>query len=95
MCGWALRSVAPPWVAQRVWLMPKCPVTGSSATTFASSAIRPAFLRRCSSPPAPVTMPELSYPRYSSRFSPSSRMGAASRWPVKPMIPHMREALLA
>ena len=28
MCGWALRSLAGPWVAQRVWLMPWQPGAG-------------------------------------------------------------------
>ncbi len=44
-CGWALRSVGGPCVAQRVWPMPYVPSTGSSLTSRSSSAILPASLR--------------------------------------------------
>ena len=30
-CGWAFSSVGRPWVAQRVWPMPQCPVSGLAA----------------------------------------------------------------
>ena len=31
VCGWALRSVGPPWVAQRVWPMPVDPLSATVA----------------------------------------------------------------
>ncbi len=36
-CGWALRSVGPPWVAQRVWPMPVVPLLMSAMTSSAPS----------------------------------------------------------
>ena len=34
-CGWALASVTPPWVAQRVWLIPVVPVSRCCAASLA------------------------------------------------------------
>jgi hypothetical protein len=44
-CGWALRSVGPPWVAHRVCPMPMVePGSGCSASCFSRLASLPAFL---------------------------------------------------
>src|SRR5437763_4145240 len=89
-CGWALASVAGPWVAHRVWLMPRHPGAGRSRRWATRLAIRPDRRRRCIRPgPVRVASPALSYPRYSSRRSPSTRIGSASRRPAYPTIPHM------
>jgi hypothetical protein len=45
VCGWALRSVGGPCVAQRVWAMPNVPSTGRSPMAASSRAILPAALR--------------------------------------------------
>ena len=42
-CGWALTSVAGPWVAQRVWPMPVVPAKRLGSTSL-SSRTRPACL---------------------------------------------------
>ena len=57
LCGWALRSVGRPWVAQRVWPTPECPLSaaGSVASSAASRlASRPAR-RRTVRVPRPLT----------------------------------------
>src|SRR4051812_20975776 len=87
-CGWALASVAGPWVAHRVWLIPTVPGAGCPARKLVRSPTRPARLRRCSRSPVRVASPALSYPRYSSRLSPSTRIGSASRGPTYPTMPH-------
>ena len=57
-CGWALRSVGPPWVAHRV-----CPIpivaagSGLSASSFSRLASLPAFLAELSFPSATTAMP--------------------------------------
>lgn len=70
-CGWALRSVGPPWVAQRVWPMPVVPSPmpmgleaqedGSSAarseSTFSRLASLPAFFSVSSSPSQTMATP--------------------------------------
>ena len=43
-CGWAFTSVGAPWVAQRVWPMPICPVEGVSASRRWRLSMRPADL---------------------------------------------------
>ena len=40
-CGWALASVTPPWVAQRVWAMPVVPVSVWRASFASSCATLP------------------------------------------------------
>src|SRR3954470_3339589 len=93
-CGWALASVAGPCVAHRVWLMPAHPGAGCSARKLVNSPTRPARLRRCSRSPVRVASPALSYPRYSRRLSPSTRIGSASRGPTYPTMPHMLSLLV-
>jgi hypothetical protein len=57
-CGWALRSVGPPWVAQRV-----CPIPivaagrGRSASTFSRLASLPAFFAVLRTPSATTATP--------------------------------------
>ena len=34
VCGWALRSVGPPWVAQRVWPIPVSPFSATSPVSM-------------------------------------------------------------
>jgi hypothetical protein len=58
--GWALTSLAGPWVAQRVWLMPVRPGAGRSLRWWMRSCSRPARLRRWSLPFFCVARPELS-----------------------------------
>ncbi len=48
--GWALASVTPPWVAQRVWPIPVVPVNCRGAMAFAMTSTRPAFLTTSSLP---------------------------------------------
>src|SRR5215207_5467795 len=89
-CGWAFRSVGPPCVAHRV-----CPMAtvaaGScrSARTFSRFASLPAFFAEVSSPSATTAIPAESYPRYSSRRSPSRTTSRASCGPTYPTIPHI------
>ena len=58
-CGWALASVGPPWVAQRVWPMPLVPVQGrsSSASAFSSLASLPALRSTRSLPSSTMATP--------------------------------------
>ncbi len=67
-CGWALRSVGPPWVAQRVWPMPVGPspmpsplspsvAAARSASTFSRLASLPAFFSVWSSPSQTMATP--------------------------------------
>ncbi len=53
----------------------------------------PRALRTTMPPRSRVASPALSYPRYSSRRSPPTRIGAAWCDPVYPTIPHMRRLL--
>ena len=55
-CGWALRSVGAPWVAQRVCPMAAvAPGSGCASRYSTRFASLPAFLAVTSSPPRPVT----------------------------------------
>ena len=53
-CGWALRSLGRPWVAQRVWPMPIAPASGCSRRAalevaqlaLGAPAVQPAALQR-------------------------------------------------
>src|SRR5438477_6142600 len=59
---------------------------------MASSRLRslPSARRICSPSPLPATaMPAESYPRYSSRFSPSMMTGTTRLLPTYPTIPHI------
>src|SRR6476620_8690504 len=90
--GWALHSVGAPWVAQRVWAMPRC-ASGSDRAPFSESSstlIRPPARRTCSRPASSITAtPAESYPRYSSRLSPSTSSGWATFRPTYATIPHI------
>ena len=55
---------------------------------FDSSETLPTFLWTCRLPFF-TTIPEESYPLYSSLLSPSTSNGAAALLPMKPKIPHM------
>src|SRR5918992_2405960 len=94
--GWAFRSVGRPWVAHRVCpirLSPRSAVSEPRACSSTSSF--PAFRTTWTSPPSSTATPAESYPRYSSRRSPSSRIGSACWFPAYPTIPHMRRLLSA
>src|SRR5690606_20014838 len=101
MCGWAFRSVGPPWVAQRVCPIPvrpvvrprSLPVRANSSSASARLLSFPARLQATSSVPSTTATPAESYPRYSSRRSPSSTIGSAGRDPTYPTIPHMPGSL--
>ncbi len=69
---------------------PARPARGSEPSASSSAATRPARLRRAIFAPSIVARPALSYPRYSSRRSPASRIGLASWPPVYPTMPHIR-----
>ena len=88
--GWALRSVGRPWVAHRVCPIPLTPLSAvSDPSTCSSASSFPAFRTTWTSPPSSTATPAESYPRYSSRRSPSSRIGSACWFPAYPTIPHM------
>ena len=90
VCGWALRSLGSPWVAQRVWAIPTLPGPGSSPIAARRSSTRPtAFVVRRALRWA-TAIPAESYPRYSRRASPSTRILDAGRVPTYPTMPHMR-----
>src|SRR3954454_21817613 len=93
-CGCALESVGPPWVAHRVCPMPS--VEGgspSSASTFSRLASLPAFLAVLSRPSARTATPAESYPRYSSRRSPSRTTSNESCGPTYPTMPHISRTI--
>src|SRR5438552_3292266 len=84
--GWALTFDGAPWVAQRVWANPVEPIRGGScASRFAMNPLSLTTWR----PLPTIATPALSYPRYSRRLSPSSRIGNALRRPAYPTIPHI------
>ncbi len=56
---------------------------------FTRLASLPSARRRTSWPPDTVQTPAESYPRYSIRFSPSTRRSATDDLPTIPMMPHM------
>ena len=81
VCGWALRSVGAPWVAHRV-----CPIPavagggGREARMDRRLTSFPALFSTISSPSSPTrAIPAESYPRYSSRPSPSTTTSTACR----------------
>ena len=58
-CGWALRSVGAPWVAQRVWPIPTVPAGGTcSPSAPSSSESLPARLTTASAPSRSATPAE-------------------------------------
>ena len=60
VCGCALRSVGPPWVAHRVCPMPVNPASGTSPESMYRSRLTsaPAFLAVCSDPsPSRIATP--------------------------------------
>ena len=60
LCGWALRSVGAPCVAQRVWPMPVVPGSGARSSTAARLPSLPSARRRSMWPFTRVAMPALS-----------------------------------
>ena len=52
--GWALVSLGRPWVAQRVWPMPRRPLTGSLAS-FSARRLSLPWARRTVKASGPVT----------------------------------------
>src|SRR3990172_6615394 len=88
-CGCAFSSVGFPCVAHRVWPMPVVPAGYAPSSPLRGAESFPAVFAISIAPPSTTAIPALSYPRYSSRCSPSSSSGAASRSPVYPMIPHI------
>ena len=82
VCGWAFVVVGAPWVAQRVWPMPMVPCGMLSFSSFSSTESLPAAFMILSPRPLTTAMPAESYPRYSSRRSPSSSSPAACRGPM-------------
>src|SRR5574337_2088109 len=87
--GWAFSSVGRPWVAHRVWPSPTSPEKSRPHSTFSSSLIFPTLrwttIRSCWR----IARPAESYPRYSSRLSPSRRTGTTFLCPTYPTIPHI------
>src|SRR5690349_19348539 len=88
-CGWAFSSVGRPCVAHRVWPTPYSPLIGVVAITSSRRASLPALRRRSMVPSRTTATPAESYPRYSSRRSPSIRIGTTGFDPMYPMIPHI------
>ena len=102
-CGWAFPSVGPPCVAHRVWPIPAPEPRGApSARLPRSSSDRVPLAARARHRPSEASgptraIPAESYPRYSSRPSPSSRTARTSvrsgsspeEERVMPMMPHM------
>src|SRR5207253_10773663 len=75
--------------------MPTVPLTGRSRSIASSPLIRPAARRTCSPSRLRTATPAESYPRYSSRFSPSRIRPTASLSPTYPTMPHIDSAFLA
>ncbi len=88
--GWALAWVTPPWVAQRVWPMPRNPSNPAARTASASSATLPTSLMVRNPSAVHTASPAESYPRYSSRRNPSNNTSQALRGPTYPTIPHIK-----
>src|SRR3989339_1108312 len=95
VCGCALIWLGAPWVAQRVWAMPHEPLRSAPLQASSRLWILPFSLTTCWPSARTMAMPALSYPRYSSRLSPSSRILAASLVPVTATMPHMGESSCA
>src|SRR5688572_5002865 len=89
VCGCAFASVGRPCVAQRVCPMPTEPGEFEPASFSTSVESFPAARWIVKLPLQSVAMPAESYPRYSRRFKPSMRRGAASFDPTYPTMPHM------
>ena len=78
-CGWAFRSLAGPCVAHRVWLIPHGPARGLAVERLLERPDPPRPLADDQPRPSSrVATPALSYPRYSSRRRPATRIGLAS-----------------
>ena len=76
--GWALLSVGPPCVAQRVWPIPVVESgMGSLPSRVSRLASLPAFLRTSSMPSLMTATPAESYPRYSRRRRPATMISRA------------------
>ena len=81
-------------MAQRV-----CPIpvldfgSGLSSMAFSRLASLPARLSEKIAPSATTAIPAESYPRYSSRRSPSMTTSRACWYPTYPTIPHMHPSL--
>ena len=56
-CGWAFSSLGRPWVAQRVWPMPRVPGTPAGPMAASSAAILPTLRRTAISPPSRMATP--------------------------------------
>src|SRR5699024_9220227 len=89
--GCAFVWLGSPWVAQRVWPIPQVPFSALPLSVFSIRLDRRpfAFTTCASASPSRTANPAESYPLYSSLDRPSSRIGAACRFPVKPTIPHI------
>src|SRR5690348_10899964 len=89
MCGCAFPTVGAPCVAQRVCAIPISPCSGCASSSRARLSSFPSARRRTSCPRSIVQIPAESYPRYSSRLSPSNSRCATSDLPTIPTIPHI------
>src|SRR5882672_9556874 len=69
--------------------MPKAPDRGSARKLSSRLQSLPTERRRLSAPSRTTATPAESYPRYSSRRSPSTMTGTASLDPTYPTMPHM------
>ena len=81
-CGCAFSSEGRPWVAHRVCPTPHVPETGSFAMRCVRRSIFPWDLRTAIPPPVWIATPAESYPRYSSRRRPSTRISTQEPGPV-------------
>ena len=90
-CGCAFVWLGSPCVAQRVCPIPQVPFSALPLSVFSIRLDRRpfAFTTCARSSPSRTASPAESYPLYSSLDRPSSRIGAACRFPVKPTIPHI------
>ena len=87
--GWALASVGPPWVAQRVCPMPVLePGIGSASIAAVRLASLPARLRVATWVPSTSATPAESYPRYSSRAQPLHHDVQRPAVDIRPDITH-------
>lgn len=75
--GWAFGSVGAPWVAQRVWPMPKAPWRGVFPTASARAESFPERFTTLRPSGVRTAMPAESYPLYSRRRSPSKSTSVA------------------
>ena len=56
-CGWAFSSLGRPWVAQRVWPMPKAPASGSARRLSSRLRSLPTDRRRLQAPSRTTATP--------------------------------------